>query len=130
MKGETEAMCQEKEAKPDGQSITTESGAAACSNTESSNSFGYGHYVYTESNEAENNRILVYKIGWNGSLHYEGATASGGAGTGAGLGSQVELLLPNNHNWLFSVNAGSHSVSSFKVHNDDSRTLAHHERSW
>ncbi|MGH2649558.1 MAG: lactonase family protein [Ginsengibacter sp.] len=125
----TEAMMSENGANPDEQSITTESAVASGSNIESATSFGNGHYVYTESNEAANNRILVYKISWNGSLHYEGSTASGGAGTGAGLGSQGALVLDKNHNWLFAVNAGSNSVSSFKVNNDGSLTLAHTESS-
>lgn len=128
-KAVSEAMMSENGANPDEQSITTE-GAAASGSIESSNSFGNGHYVYTESNEVANNRILVYKISWNGSLHYEGATTSGGAGTGAGLGSQAALVLDKNHNWLFAVNAGSNSVSSFKVNNDGSLTLAHTESSW
>ena len=47
----------------------------------------------------------------------------------AGLGSQGALTLSQDHEWLFAVNAGSNSVSSFKVHNDGSLSLAHTENS-
>ena len=82
-------------------------------------------YVYTESNEAAQNVILVYAQNANGTLTADGTTASGGTGTSAGLGSQGAVVLDANHHWLFAVNAGSNSVSSFEVHNDGSLTLAH-----
>ncbi len=85
------------------------------------------HYLYTESNASEQNGIVVYEVKPNGSLHLDGTTASGGAGTGKGLGSQGAVALDKNHEWLYAVNAGSNSVSSFKVHNDGSLTLAHTE---
>ncbi len=125
-------MMSEKGANPDEVAITTESanvtGEGAIS-TESASSDRNGHYLYTESNEAGTNQILSYRIRPNGSLHAEGTTASGGAGSGAGLGSQGALVLDKNHEWLFAVNAGSNSVSSFKVHSDGSLTLAHTESS-
>ncbi len=125
----TEEMMSESGANPDEQSISVES-AAAANNTESAVGNSNGHYLYTESNEAGNNRILVYKIKYNGSLNYEGATASGGMGTGAILGSsQGALVLDKEHEWLYAVNAGSNSVSSFKVNNDGSVTLADTENS-
>ncbi|MEP6725912.1 MAG: beta-propeller fold lactonase family protein, partial [Bacteroidota bacterium] len=48
-------------------------------------------------------------------------------GTGAGLGSQGALILDDEHEWLFAVNAGSNSVSSFRVHDDGSLKLVHTE---
>jgi len=36
---------------------------------------------------------------------------SGGAGYGAGLGSQGALILNETHSWLFAVNAGDNTVS-------------------
>ncbi|MEO8085610.1 MAG: beta-propeller fold lactonase family protein [Bacteroidota bacterium] len=82
-------------------------------------------YVYTESNDAAQNVIYVYAQNANGTLTADGTTPSGGTGTGAGLGSQGALVLDANHQWLFAVNAGSNSISSFEVHNDGSLTLAH-----
>jgi len=91
-------------------------------NRTSKNSVGY---VYTESNDAGTNRILIYKQGFDGSLTAQGSVASGGAGTGNLFGSQGALVLDDNHAWLYAVNAGSNSVSSFKVGNDGGLTLAH-----
>lgn len=124
----TQEMMSENGANPDEQSVTL-GNAVSSNNTESSTGYNYGHYLYTESNEAGTNRILIYKIGYNGSLHYEGATASGGAGSGVTLGSQGALVLDKNHEWLYAVNAGSNSVSSFKVNGDGSLTLASTESS-
>jgi 6-phosphogluconolactonase len=82
-----------------------------------------GGYLYTEGNEAGTNQIHIYKQHGDGHLTHEGAVASGGAGNNMGLGSQGALALSDNNEWLFAVNAGANSVSSFKVHNDGSLTL-------
>jgi len=82
-----------------------------------------GGYLYTEGNEAGTNQIHIYKQHADGHLTHEGAVASGGAGNNMGLGSQGALALSENNEWLFAVNAGGNSVSSFKVHNDGSLTL-------
>ncbi len=87
------------------------------------------HFLYTETNSAGANEILSYKIKSDGTLHLNGSTVSGGTGTGAGLGSQGALILDDKHEWLFAVNAGSNSVSSFRVHDDGSLTLTHTESS-
>ena len=88
-----------------------------------------GHYVYSESNEAGVNQIFVFQINNDGSLLLQGSTPSGGAGAGAGLGSEGALVLSADHEWLFAVNAGDNSVSSFRVHDDGSLVLAHTENS-
>jgi 6-phosphogluconolactonase (cycloisomerase 2 family) len=87
-----------------------------------------GGYLYTESNATSQNEILCYKIHSDGSLTLEATVASGGNGVGAGplglgLDSQGALALSDNNEWLFAVNGGSNSISSFKVHNDGSITL-------
>ena len=84
-----------------------------------------GHFLYTESNAENTNEVVVYEIMANGRLHPAGTTAAGGNGTGKGLGSQGALAVDKNHEWLFAVNAGSNSVSSFRVHEDGSLTLSH-----
>ncbi len=123
-----EEMMSENGNNPDEASISEFS---ATSNSELDNPVragrNRGHYLCTESNASGTNEILVYEIKNNGSLQAKGTIASGGAGSGAGLGSQGALVLDKNHEWLFAVNAGSNSVSSFKVHNDGSLTLAHTE---
>lgn len=83
-----------------------------------------GGYVYTESNDPNQNEILVFQMDQRGRLSWTGSTASGGAGTGEGLGSQGAVVLDESNQWLYAVNAGSNSVSSFAVNMDGSLTLA------
>jgi 6-phosphogluconolactonase len=70
--------------------------------------------VYTESNSASGNQVLAFDRGGDGSLTPAGSFATGGAGTGAGLGSQGALALSGGH-VLYAVNAGSDSISAFAV---------------
>lgn len=128
-KAVTEEMISESGANPDEQAIQNMPASVGADSKNSANRSSGGHYLYTESNEAASNQILMYKMLPDGSLHFEGATASGGSGSGMGLGSQGALVLDKNHEWLYAVNSGSNSVSSFKVHNDGSLTLAHTESS-
>lgn len=46
------------------------------------------------------------------------SAATGGTGTGAGLGSQGAVTLSTNGRYLFVVNAGSNTVSTFKLGKD------------
>ena len=71
--------------------------------------------VYTLTNAAAGNEVLVYNRSSDGTLSYEGAYATGGLGSGAGLGSQTALVLTNNNRWLFAVNTGSNQISAFAV---------------
>jgi 6-phosphogluconolactonase (cycloisomerase 2 family) len=80
-------------------------------------------YVYTMSNDATKNSILIYKQDINGMLSYGSTIGSGGKGTGAGLGSQGALLLNKSSMFLFAVNAGDNTISSFKVSSDGNLTL-------
>ncbi len=82
-------------------------------------------HLYTETNGVSRNEIMVYDIKNNGQLELKETTISGGAGTGSGLGSQGALAIDRNHEWLYAVNAGDNSVSSFKIRNDGSLKLAH-----
>ncbi len=70
--------------------------------------------VYTSSNAASANQVLAFARSGNGSLTPTGAFATGGNGTGAGLGSQGALALTRGH-FLYVVNAGSDSISTFSV---------------
>jgi len=82
-------------------------------------------YVYTESNDATQNSILIYRQHPDGTLSYVNTVPSGGAGNGMSLGSQGAVVLDWQHQWLYAVNAGDNSVSAFWVHSDGSLTLAH-----
>ncbi len=74
--------------------------------------------VYTLSNAADTNRVLAYSRSAQGDLQLAGAYPTGGAGTGASLGSQGAVALTANGQWLLAVNAGSNSISAFSVRND------------
>ncbi|MEO8209801.1 MAG: beta-propeller fold lactonase family protein, partial [bacterium] len=92
--------------------------------TETDNSPRPG-FIYLQSNEAGLNSILVYKQNNNGSLTLQATVSSGGNGSGGGLGNQGALTINEKEKWLFAVNAGSNSVSSFRIANSGNLTLAH-----
>jgi 6-phosphogluconolactonase (cycloisomerase 2 family) len=73
--------------------------------------------VYTESNAATGNQVLVFHRAADGTLTAAGVVASGGLGTGAPLATQGAVALGCGGDWLFAVNAGSDSISSFRVRN-------------
>ena len=125
----TDEMISENGVNPDEASITQNISATANEdrNFDSNNSH---HYLYTESNESSSNKILVYQINKNGSLQWSSSAISGGAGTGTGLGSQGGLALSADHSWLFAVNAGSNSVSSFRVKKDGNLSLIATKNTW
>ena len=74
--------------------------------------------VYTMSNQIAGNEVLVFHRQLNGNLEAAGAFATGGNGTGGGLGNQSAIVLDPSDRWLFVVNAGSGSISSFRVLED------------
>ncbi len=76
---------------------------------------GEGGAVYTLTNSATGNTVLIFNRAADGTLTAAGAVSTGGLGSGAGLGSQGALTLSANHRWLFAVNAGSNDVSVFAV---------------
>lgn len=71
--------------------------------------------VYTMTNSAQGNEVLVFSRSADGSLTAAGAFATGGLGSGDGLGNQGGLILSPHNRWLFVVNAGSDTISVFKV---------------
>src|SRR5262245_43452380 len=71
--------------------------------------------VYTMSNATAGNEILTFDRGPHGTLTFAGKIATGGAGTGGGLGNQGGLTLTDDGRWLIAVNAGSNDVSVFAV---------------
>jgi 6-phosphogluconolactonase len=79
--------------------------------------------VFTETNSTSGNSVLIYRRSADGSLSAAGSVATGGTGTGAGLGSQGAVTLSEDGNWLLVVNAGSNEVSSFSVGDGGALTL-------
>ncbi len=74
--------------------------------------------VYTITNAASGNEVLVYDRSADGSLTFQGSYPTDGLGSGAGLGSQDAVVLSDEQHWLFVVNAGSNQISSFAVKRD------------
>jgi 6-phosphogluconolactonase len=74
-----------------------------------------GQAVYTMSNALTGNEVLVFTRKPNGNLDPAGAFPTGGTGTGGGLGNQGGLVLDPSDRWLFVINAGSGSISSFRL---------------
>src|SRR5262245_7886629 len=82
-----------------------------------------GDAVFVQTNELNGNRIVVFERGSDGLLTQDGSFATGGNGGAAApgtesdrLASQGSLVFDEGHSLLFAVNAGSDSVSVFKVH--------------
>ena len=71
--------------------------------------------VYTASNAAAGNAVLIFDQLHDGRLVPAGRVATGGNGTGAGLGNQGGVTLSRNERWLLVVNAGSHSLSVLAI---------------
>ncbi len=71
--------------------------------------------VYTMTNSSGGNSILVFNRTADGRLLEDGSYATGGLGSGDGLGNQGAVVLSKNNRWLFTVNAGSDEISVFAV---------------
>jgi 6-phosphogluconolactonase (cycloisomerase 2 family) len=86
---------------------------------ESGDNFGGGNkQVYTLSNQVSGNSVVVYNRAGNGILTYSASYATGGTGTGGGLGNQGAVIMAGDdadEDILLAVNPGSNSVSSFKI---------------
>jgi 6-phosphogluconolactonase len=72
--------------------------------------------VYAITNATTGNGVAYYARAANGALTLVATYATGGIGTGAGLGSQGAVALAGDR--LFAVNAGSDSISEFAVKRD------------
>jgi 6-phosphogluconolactonase len=71
--------------------------------------------VYTSSNALGGNELIVFARDESGRLEAAARLATGGQGTGAGLGSQGAVTLSSDGRFVFVVNAASHTVSTFSV---------------
>jgi 6-phosphogluconolactonase len=74
--------------------------------------------VFTSSNDAAGNELLVYARAPEGGLAMVDHIATGGLGSGAGLGSQGAVTLSQDGAYVFVVNAQSNSVSTFALKGD------------
>ena len=71
--------------------------------------------VFTMSNAAGGNQVVVFARAGDGTLSHVADYATGGEGSGGGLGSQGAVRLSDDGSWLLAVNAGSDEVSVFRV---------------
>ena len=71
--------------------------------------------LFTIDNATAGNHVLAYRRGADGALSFLGEFATGGIGTGGGLGNQGALILSSGGRWLFACNAGSDEISVFRV---------------
>ena len=79
--------------------------------------------VYTTSNEVAGNRVFAYTRAADGTLSALGAYATGGKGTGAGLGDQNALVFDAARGLFFAVNAGDNSISMLALQADGGLAL-------
>jgi len=74
--------------------------------------------LYTMSNAAEGNSVLMFNRDQVGKLTPAGEIYTEGLGTGTGLGNQGAVILDSANRWLFVVNAGSDDVSVMAIEDD------------
>jgi 6-phosphogluconolactonase len=74
--------------------------------------------VYTMTNDASENSILVYSRNSNGLLTFRGPVSTHGRGSGGVLDplqSQGSLVLSQDGSFLFAANPGSGTITTFRV---------------
>lgn len=93
---------------------------AAGSVASSATAFAQHHAeaVFTMTNSAEKNEVIGYSKLYDGTFIENGRFATGGRGSGGAidpLQSQGSLTFSNDNNFLLAANAGSGTVSVFRV---------------
>ena len=76
------------------------------------------HAVFVMTNDADSNEVIAYQRTPYGTLFAPHRFRTGGRGSGGKvdpLASQGSLTLSEDHQWLFAVNAGSGTLSVFRV---------------
>ena len=82
---------------------------------------GRGGMVFVQSNDPKHNAILAFRRAANGKLTAAGAYPTGGRGGAQKdnpfdpLASQESLVFDRRHSMMIAVNAGSNSVTTFRV---------------
>jgi 6-phosphogluconolactonase len=74
--------------------------------------------VYAMTNDAADNKILVFSRNLNGLLTFQRSVSTQGRGSGGAvdpLESQGSLALSGNGSFLFAANAGSGTITSFRI---------------
>ena len=92
---------------------TTEDGATAAASDDLV--AGRVGAVYTMSNDAASNAVVVYRRAADGTLQYAASYATTGRGTGDNLMSSGTIAFGTDRNYLFVVSPGSNELSVFHV---------------
>ena len=71
--------------------------------------------VFVLSNGTLENAVLVFPRGRDGRLGESTSYPTGGRGTGRGLGNQDGLIIDDEHQMLYGVDAGSDEISAFDI---------------
>ncbi|MGF1615490.1 MAG: lactonase family protein [Gammaproteobacteria bacterium] len=74
--------------------------------------------VYTAGNEAWGNQVIAFDIDSRGNITEIGRFDTEGLGTGAPLGNQSALTTDASDRWMFVVNPGDGSLTSFRLQVD------------
>lgn len=74
--------------------------------------------VYTVGNEVDKNEVIAFDLDKRGKPYEIGRFDTQGTGTGAPLGNQAALTTDASDRWLFAVNPGDGSVTSFRLQED------------
>ena len=74
--------------------------------------------LYTATNAASGNAVLIFDRAAHGTLTAAGSVATGGLGSGGGLGNQGGLVLSDDGQSVFVVDAGSNEISALAVRSD------------
>lgn len=97
---------------------TITSGALAAPGAVESERLAAAHAVFVMTNDADANEVIAYDRDPNGALRRARRYSTGGRGSGGTvdpLGSQGSLILSDDGSNLFAANAGSGTVSVFRV---------------
>ncbi len=86
-------------------------------------SFAAAGAVYTFNNSSSGNAVLAFSRSADGQIVFAGVVATGGTGTGAGLGNQGALAIDAANQFLFAVNAGSNDISVFRIRENGLRLV-------
>jgi 6-phosphogluconolactonase (cycloisomerase 2 family) len=89
----------------------------------SASAFAAAGAVYTITNSSSGNEVMVFNRAADGQISPSGVFATGGTGTGKGLGNQGALAVDAANRFLFAVNAGSDSISVFRIRENGVRLV-------
>ncbi|MEO7191517.1 MAG: beta-propeller fold lactonase family protein [Vicinamibacterales bacterium] len=74
--------------------------------------------VYSASNSAAGNEVLMFGRGANGALTLAQAFSTGGLGSGDALGNQGGIVMTSDGKFMLVVNAGSNDISVLETTGD------------